>query len=112
MVVKSSAPWLLLIASITTAFSRDQKKKVYVQHRIEQHSKEIWKWIKNGAYFYVCGDKEYMAKDVHKTLIKIAEKMDIPPNILSAAWDTNTLVRPEKDWEELKGRAVVDEKKA
>jgi UDPglucose 6-dehydrogenase len=47
-------------------------------------------------------------KDIN-ALIKVAEKMDIPPNILSAAWDTNTLVRPEKDWKELKGRAVVDE---
>ena len=50
-------------------------------------------------------------KDIN-ALIKVAEKMDVPPNILSAAWDTNTLVRPEKDWEQLKGRAVVDEKKA
>ena len=48
-------------------------------------------------------------KDIN-ALIKVAEKMDVPPNILSAAWDTNTLVRPEKDWEELKGRAVVEEK--
>ena len=62
-----------IMTKLTTAFSRDQKNKIYVQHRIERHSKEIWKWIKNGAYFYVCGDKKYMAKDVHKTLIKIAE---------------------------------------
>ena len=48
-------------------------------------------------------------KDIN-ALIKVAEKMDIPPNILSAAWDTNTLVRPEEDWRELKGRAVVEEK--
>jgi len=47
-------------------------------------------------------------KDIN-ALIKVAEKMDIPPNILSAAWDTNTLVRPEEDWKELKGRAVVNE---
>jgi len=48
-------------------------------------------------------------KDIN-ALIKVAEKMDIPANILSAAWDTNTLVRPEEDWRELKGRAVVEEK--
>ena len=46
-------------------------------------------------------------KDIN-ALIKVAEKMDIPANILSAAWDTNTLVRPEEDWKELKGRAVVE----
>ena len=31
-------------------------------------------WIENGAYFYVCGDKNYMAKDVHQTLIDIVEE--------------------------------------
>ena len=29
---------------------------------------------------------------------------------LEGAWHTNLKVRPEKDWEELKGRAVTDEK--
>tara|TARA_Y100000310_G_scaffold283995_1_gene306375 strand:+ start:418 stop:1266 length:849 start_codon:yes stop_codon:yes gene_type:complete len=46
-------------------------------------------------------------KDIN-ALIKVCEKMDIPSNILSAVWDTNTLVRPEEDWKELKGRAVVE----
>jgi len=59
---------------LTTAFSRDQEKKIYVQHRLLNNGKEIWKWLSNGAYFYVCGDKQYMAKDVHKALIEIAEK--------------------------------------
>ena len=27
--------------------------------------------------------------------------------VLKAAWETNLAVRPEKDWEELKGKAVV-----
>ena len=49
-------------------------------------------------------------KDIN-ALIKIAEKMDVPPNIISAAWDTNTLVRPEQDWKKLKGRAIVEENK-
>ena len=48
-------------------------------------------------------------KDIN-ALIKVAEKMDIPSNILSAVWDTNILVRPERDWENLKGRAVIEEK--
>ena len=41
---------------------------------MKEHGEEIWEWISNGAYFYVCGDKNYMAKDVHSTLIGIAEQ--------------------------------------
>ena len=56
----------------TTAWSRDQAEKVYVQHRLKEHGKEVWEWFENGAYFYICGDKQYMAKDVHRALIEIA----------------------------------------
>ena len=55
----------------TTAWSRDQEYKIYVQNRMEEYSAEIWEWMSNGAYFYVCGDKNYMAKDVHNQLINI-----------------------------------------
>ena len=48
-------------------------------------------------------------KDIN-ALIKVAEKWDIPSNIISAAWKTNLEVRPEQDWKELKGRAVTDDK--
>ena len=27
-------------------------------------------------------------------------------NVLKGAWETNLTVRPERDWEKLKGRAV------
>ena len=56
----------------TTAWSRDQAEKIYVQHRLKEHGAEIWEWFENGAYFYICGDKTYMAKDVHRALIEIA----------------------------------------
>ena len=62
------------LQKLTTAFSRDQEHKIYVQHRLLNNSKEIWEWLKAGAYFYVCGDKQYMAKDVHSALIEIAQK--------------------------------------
>jgi sulfite reductase (NADPH) flavoprotein alpha-component len=39
-----------------------------------QHSKELYQWLQEGAYFYVCGDKDRMAKDVQNTLIEIIEK--------------------------------------
>ena len=48
-------------------------------------------------------------KDIN-ALIRVAkDKLDLYPNTLIGAWETNCEVRPEKDWEELKGRAVVDE---
>ena len=68
-------PWLKngTLYKYTTAWSRDQAEKIYVQHRMVEHGEEIWQWLSNGAYFYICGDKTYMAKDVHKALIQIAQ---------------------------------------
>ncbi|WP_134699292.1 sulfite reductase subunit alpha [Ammoniphilus sp. YIM 78166] len=63
-----------VLTRIDTAFSRDTEKKVYVQHKMLENSKELFAWLEKGAYFYVCGDKQYMAKDVHNTLIDVIEK--------------------------------------
>ncbi len=46
-------------------------------------------------------------KDI-QAIIKFSKDIDIDTKVLQAAWDTNLKVRPEKDWEKLKGRAVVD----
>jgi sulfite reductase (NADPH) flavoprotein alpha-component len=56
-----------------TAFSRDQKDKVYVQHRMLEEAQELYSWLEEGAYFYVCGDASRMAKDVEHALLKIIE---------------------------------------
>ena len=37
-----------------------------------------------------------------------SESLNIDSKVLKAAWDTNLKVRPEKDWETLEGRAVID----
>lgn len=57
-----------------TAFSRDQKQKIYVQDRMAENSKMLWAWLQEGARLYVCGDAKRMAKDVHAALCSIAEK--------------------------------------
>jgi sulfite reductase (NADPH) flavoprotein alpha-component len=54
---------------LDTAFSRDQKFKIYVQDRIREQSAELWRWLDQGAYFYVCGDSQRMAPDVEKALL-------------------------------------------
>ncbi|PTY05032.1 sulfite reductase subunit alpha [Verrucomicrobia bacterium LW23] len=61
-----------LLTKLTTAFSRDQAEKIYVQHRMIQEGAELWQWLQEGAYFCVCGDAKHMAKDVNKALIEIA----------------------------------------
>jgi sulfite reductase (NADPH) flavoprotein alpha-component len=63
-----------LLTKLDTAFSRDQAEKIYVQDRMRENGAELWKWIQEGAYFYICGDAKRMAKDVHQTLISIAQE--------------------------------------
>ena len=58
---------------LDTAFSRDQAHKIYVQHRLAERGADIWAWLDEGAEFFVCGDKERMAEDVHQALLKIVE---------------------------------------
>ena len=56
---------------ISTAWSRDQADKVYVQHKIIEEGAQFWSWLEEGAIFYVCGDAERMAPDVDKALHQI-----------------------------------------
>lgn len=63
-----------VLTKMDVAFSRDTDKKVYVQHRMQEHSKELFDWLEAGAVFYICGDEKNMAHDVHHTLIEIIEK--------------------------------------
>ena len=61
------------LARLSTAFSRDQKEKIYVQTRMLEQAAELWAWLEAGAHFYVCGDATRMAKDVDQALHAIIE---------------------------------------
>ncbi len=69
--------WMSLVNNghlrLDLAFSRDQTEKIYVQHRLAEQAADIYAWLEEGAYFYVCGDAEHMAKDVESTLQAIIE---------------------------------------
>jgi sulfite reductase (NADPH) flavoprotein alpha-component len=78
------------------AFSRDQAEKVYVQHRMLEQARELWSWLQNGAYFYVCGDARHMAKDVHQTLIGIAQTQGGLSPEAAAEYVNVTLMKTEK----------------
>ena len=63
-----------LVDKITLAFSRDQKEKIYVQHRLIENGKDVFEWLEAGAHFYVCGDATHMAKDVEAALLSIIQQ--------------------------------------
>jgi len=63
-----------VLTRLDTAFSRDQDRRVYVQDRMREHGAELWRWLEDGARFYVCGDRLHMARDVEATLLLLAER--------------------------------------
>ncbi|MGH9606419.1 MAG: diflavin oxidoreductase [Terracidiphilus sp.] len=58
-----------VLERLDTAFSRDQPQKIYVQDRIREQSAQLWSWLEQGAYFYVCGDSKRMAPDVEAAML-------------------------------------------
>nr|WP_285888214.1 assimilatory sulfite reductase (NADPH) flavoprotein subunit [Paenibacillus polysaccharolyticus] len=63
-----------VLTKMDVAFSRDTEQKVYVQHRMLEHSKELYQWLQDGASVYICGDEKKMAHDVHAALITILQQ--------------------------------------
>lgn len=63
-----------VLDKVSLAFSRDQQEKIYVQHRLLEQGTEVFQWLEEGAYLYVCGDAEHMAKDVHEALVAIVQQ--------------------------------------
>jgi sulfite reductase (NADPH) flavoprotein alpha-component len=57
-----------LLNRLDLAFSRDQEEKIYVQDKMREHGAELFEWLEQGGYFFVCGDAYHMAKDVDKAL--------------------------------------------
>ena len=60
------------LSRLDTAFSRDQGRKIYVQDRMAENAEDLWRWLQDGAHFYVCGDATRMAKDVDAALRRVA----------------------------------------
>jgi sulfite reductase (NADPH) flavoprotein alpha-component len=63
-----------ILSRMDLAWSRDQKEKIYVQNLMLNEGGEMWKWLEEGAAFYVCGDASRMAKDVDAALLSIAKE--------------------------------------
>ncbi|WP_179474951.1 bifunctional nitrate reductase/sulfite reductase flavoprotein subunit alpha [Mycolicibacterium vinylchloridicum] len=50
------------------AFSRDQRRRIYVQDKMIENGAQLWAWLQDGAHLYVCGDAATMARDVDSAL--------------------------------------------
>lgn len=71
-----------LLTRFDVAFSRDQAEKIYVQDRMREHGAELYAWLEQGGYFFVCGDAYHMAKDVDQALHDvIAEHGQMSPEL-------------------------------
>ncbi len=74
-----------LLTRLDVAFSRDQDRKIYVQHRLWERRRELHAWMQDGGHVYVCGDQSRMAKDVHATLRDvIADQGAVTPEAAEA----------------------------
>jgi sulfite reductase (NADPH) flavoprotein alpha-component len=60
-----------VLTRLTLAWSRDTDQKIYVQDRMREVGCDLWAWLADGAYIYVCGDAKRMAKDVERALIDV-----------------------------------------
>ncbi|CAN5368923.1 sulfite reductase flavoprotein subunit alpha [soil metagenome] len=60
-----------VLERLDLAFSRDQTRKVYVQHRLMQAADALRAWVADGAALYVCGSLEGMSGDVHAALTAV-----------------------------------------
>ena len=59
------------LTRLSLAWSRDDAQKFYVQDRMREVGRDLWAWLADGAYVYVCGDAKHMAKDVERALVDI-----------------------------------------
>ncbi len=60
-----------VLSKLSTAFSRDQERKIYVQDRIREKAKEFNSWLENGASIYICGQKNPMSQDVEQAIVAV-----------------------------------------
>ena len=61
-----------VLTRLSTAFSRDQRERIYVQNRMLEEATRVWEWLSRGAHFYICGDATKMAVDVDRALQQVA----------------------------------------
>ncbi|TXG61274.1 hypothetical protein EZV62_012637 [Acer yangbiense] len=68
------------------AFSRDQPKKVYAQHKMLEQSQKIWNLLVAEASIYVAGSSTKMPSDIWSTFEEIVSKEGGIPKDSATIW--------------------------
>jgi len=60
------------VLAMHTAFSREQARKIYVQHRIVEAGQEVAElMLKQGGHFYVCGSARQVPEDIYTAMKEV-----------------------------------------
>ncbi|GAA4732163.1 diflavin oxidoreductase [Flavisolibacter ginsenosidimutans] len=62
------------LTKMNVAFSRDGEERIYVEHKMLQHAKELFEWIEGGASVYLCGEKGPLHEKVESALKQIIKE--------------------------------------
>ncbi len=84
-----------LLTKLDLAFSRDQAEKIYVQDRMKENGAELYAWLEQGGYFFVCGDAYRMAKDVDQALHDVIREHG-KKNLIEAVEYVNQLKKDKR----------------
>ncbi|KAJ4780650.1 NADPH-dependent diflavin oxidoreductase 1 [Rhynchospora pubera] len=68
------------------AFSREQERKVYVQHKIREQSARVWGLLNAGAAIYLAGSSTKMPADVTEALEEVVAKESGVSREAAARW--------------------------
>jgi sulfite reductase (NADPH) flavoprotein alpha-component len=88
-----------VLTRLSLAWSRDDEQKFYVQDRMREVGRDLWAWLADGAYVYVCGDAKHMAKDVERALVDIVAQFGMRSTTEAIAFvgDLKKLGRYQQD---------------
>lgn len=74
------------LVTLHVAFSRQGRKKTYVQHRIAERGDEVWSLLERDAIVYVCGDGSRMEPAVREALAELYRTRADVDAAASTAW--------------------------
>ena len=82
-----------VLNKVNVAFTKDHPVAYNVHHKMKEQASEIYTWLQEGAYFYLCGEKAPMGVEVEKTLIEIIAEQG--KTDIEEAWKTFNAWREE-----------------